>query len=82
MAPVTAMQTGNDMHTHTVTIMASEINMGMPTMFTVSSAGNPAHTHTITLMPADFTTLRMGMSVTKTSSTVNNHSHMYMIDCA
>jgi hypothetical protein len=70
------------MHTHTLTVMASQINAGMPTMFTVSMAGQPVHTHTITLTAGDFMQLRMGMPVTKTSSTDSGHSHMYTIDCA
>jgi hypothetical protein len=51
-------------------------------MFTVSMAGQPVHTHTITLTAGDFMQLRMGMPVTKTSSTDSGHSHMYTIDCA
>jgi hypothetical protein len=79
MDPVAAMQTGNDMHTHTLTIMAAQINSGMMA-FTTGSASN--HTHMVMLTTGDLTQLRMGMAVTKTSSTDNNHSHMYSIECA
>jgi hypothetical protein len=79
-APVTITQT--DMtHMHSLTIMASEINAGMPMMFTTGSGGMPAHTHTVMLTAQDFMTLRMGMPVMKTSSSTG-HSHMYTIDCA
>lgn len=81
MSPVTSMQVADTTgHTHTVTLTAAQINAGSPMMFTTSNAGG--HVHTVTLTAGDFTMLRGGMSITKTSSNDSNHTHSYAISCA
>ena len=80
VGPVTSPQLPGSNHTHVLTISVAQINAGMGSMgFTVSNVNG--HQHTVTLTAADFTMLRAGVPVTKTSSTNSGHSHMYTIEC-
>jgi hypothetical protein len=74
------MQTGNDLHTHTLMIPASALTSTTSMMFTTSSAN--AHTHMVTLNAGQLSTIAGGGMVTVTSTNDGGHTHMYQIRCS
>jgi hypothetical protein len=80
IGPVTAPQVVNNSHTHTLTLTTAQVNVvAGNTMHNVSNASG--HIHTVTLTAADRAMLRMGTTVRKTSSSTNDHTHGYDIQC-
>ena len=76
---VTSTNVGN--HTHDIIILRSAIQNppAGQVIYTTTSAGTPAHTHTVTLTQQNLTDIKNQAPVTVTSSTVNGHSHDFLI---
>lgn len=76
---VTSTNVGN--HTHDIVILRSAIQNppAGQVIYTTTSAGSPAHTHTVTLTQQNLTDIHNAAPVTVTSSTVNGHTHDFLI---
>jgi len=64
-------------HSHLVTVTKADVDAATDKQFTLSGGG---HSHTFTLTTVDFSTLKSGSSVSKTSSN-DGHSHALTITC-
>lgn len=76
------VQTSMASHDHlplATPITAAEINAGSPTEFALPLEQN--HLHTLTFTGTDFSALRAGTIIMKTSSTTLGHTHTYSIKC-
>jgi len=74
----------SSMHTHSLMIPASALDMTTAQMF--NTGITESHMHMVTLQPADLSALKGGGSVTATSTTAMApggpvHSHTFMVSC-
>ena len=65
-------------HTHTVTILFSDIDAPPASSKTLITS-RTTHTHRLTLSQADFQALGSGDTITRTTSTAASHSHTFTI---
>jgi hypothetical protein len=75
-------QTSNNTHDHlplTRPITAADLNMNRPTEYALPNESG--HIHTLTFTAQDFAALQAGMTISKTSSVDQGHSHTYDIRC-
>ena len=67
-------------HSHTVKISFSDVNTPPPVNQPLQTSSSGGHTHNITLNTSDYQQLQDGQKITKTSTTVNSHTHTFLID--
>jgi len=76
---ITANSSSSSGHTHSVSVLLSDID-NPPTMeLTITTSRNSSHTHRITLTENDFVRLANMETITKTSTTDDSHSHTFSI---
>ncbi|MGA9523982.1 MAG: hypothetical protein WBV82_21150 [Myxococcaceae bacterium] len=64
-------------HTHTVQIQSSELTSPPAGGFTRDTSITSGHLHTVELTEADLSSIEAGNTVTKTTSLVGGHTHMF-----
>lgn len=76
---ITVNSSSSSGHTHSVSVLLSDID-NPPTMErTITTSRNSSHTHRITLTENDFVKLANMETITKTSTTDDSHSHTFSI---
>jgi hypothetical protein len=65
------------LHTHTITVKASDLTAGIQVVY--SSTTSSGHTHTVTITAAEINDLNSGKTDTISSSTDSGHAHDFSI---
>lgn len=66
-------------HGHALLIDAADLDSLIEKTFNITGTSN--HAHSVTLTPEQLKTLKLGKSVTVTSSTAFQHAHDVLITC-
>ena len=76
---ITVNSSSSSGHTHSISVLLSDID-DPPTMErTITTSRSSSHTHTITLTENDFVRLANMETITKTSTIDDSHSHTFSI---
>ncbi len=71
--------TTNSGHNHSIFIRYADVSDPPMSGKTITSSSNNYHTHTVTLTAADYTALKNGDTIVKTSSSDGGHTHNFTI---
>lgn len=66
-------------HGHSLTVSKEDAAAGKAKKYSIQGAAN--HLHTVSLTPAHFKTLKLGGTVTVSSTTTAGHSHSVSVKC-
>jgi hypothetical protein len=65
-------------HSHSLTVPAADIEIGVETTYDIT--GTASHSHEVTLTAAHFTSLKSGSSI-QVTSTSSGHTHSVTVTC-
>ena len=75
-----ASSVDNSGHSHTVKISFSDVDSPPSNDQPLQTSSIGGHTHSITLTSSDYQQLQAGQKITKTSTSVNTHTHTFLIE--